>query len=35
MLRRQRYKGTVQNWEDRRVDLYRLHVKSEAGERVV
>ena len=27
-LRRARYSGTVQNWQDRRGDLYRIVVKE-------
>jgi predicted amidohydrolase len=30
-LRRQRRSGTVQNWNDRRQDLYRLRYRDEAG----
>ncbi len=35
MLRRQRWKGTVLNWEDRRRDLYRLHYSSSDGSKEV
>ena len=35
MLRRQRWKGTVLNWEDRRKDLYRVRYTSADGERDV
>ncbi len=35
MLRRHRQNGTVQNWNDRRVDLYRVHYKVGNGERSV
>jgi len=31
MLRRQRWKGTVLNWEDRRRDLYRIHYSASDG----
>jgi predicted amidohydrolase/ribosomal protein S18 acetylase RimI-like enzyme len=30
MLRRQRFKGTVLNWEDRRLDLYRVQPPADA-----
>ena len=32
MLRRQRRKGTVMNWEDRRRDLYAVHYADDDGE---
>ena len=35
MLRRQRWKGTVLNWEDRRRDLYRIHYTSSDGAKEV
>lgn len=35
MLRRHRRKGTVQNWNDRRTDLYRLSYASAEGRREV
>lgn len=31
MLRRQRRKGTVMNWEDRRRDLYAVHYTDDSG----
>ncbi len=35
MLRRQRTKGTVLNWEDRRVDLYQVRYSADGGRREV
>ena len=35
MLRRQRWKGTVLNWEDRRHDLYQLHYSASDGAKEV
>ncbi len=35
LLRRHRYKGTTQNWRDRRKDLYELRYKEDGQERVV
>ncbi|MEO8681459.1 MAG: nitrilase-related carbon-nitrogen hydrolase, partial [Vicinamibacterales bacterium] len=35
MLRRQRRKGTVLNWEDRRTDLYTVHYDNGDGPRQV
>lgn len=35
MLRRQRWKGTVLNWADRRTDLYRIHYSSSDGPKEV
>lgn len=35
LLRRQRWKGTVLNWENRRTDLYTLHYTAGGGAREV
>lgn len=35
LLRRQRWKGTVLNWENRRTDLYKLHYAEGGGVREV
>ena len=35
LLKRQRRAGTVQNWKDRRTDLYRLTFKEDGGDRQV
>jgi predicted amidohydrolase len=32
-LRRHQNKGTVRNWEDRRIDLYRIRYRSDNGDR--
>jgi len=32
ILRRHRYSGDVQNWKDRRADLYRIHYEDPDGE---
>jgi hypothetical protein len=31
LLRRYQNKGTVRNWEDRRIDLYRIRYQDGAG----
>ena len=35
LLRRHRYKGTTQNWNDRRSDLYRIHFTSPKGDLII
>jgi hypothetical protein len=32
ILRRHRYSGAVQNWKDRRADLYRIHYRDPEGQ---
>jgi hypothetical protein len=35
LLRRQRWKGTVLNWEDRRKDLYTIRYAGEQAQHEV